>query len=73
MRTVFTQGIEEKYSQEQIANFFEAFFNLSAIKPDERQFVFKFASDDSEVWVIIDDYPEDEGGRTATLLLPQDY
>jgi len=73
MNTVFTRGIQEKYSQEQITKFFEAFFSLLAIKPDEKQFVFKFASDDSEVWVIIDNYPEDEGGRTATLLLPEDY
>jgi hypothetical protein len=73
MRTVFTQGIEEKYSQGQITNLFNAFFSLLAVKPDERHFIFKFASDLSEVWAIIDDYPEDEGGRTATLLLPEDY
>ncbi len=73
MRTVFTEGIEEKYSQEQITKLFEAFFSLLAIKPDEKHFVFKFARDESEVWVIIDDYPESEGGKTATLLLPEDY
>ena len=73
MRTVFTESIGEKYSQQQITRFFEAFLSLLAVQPNETLFVFKFASDNSEVWVIIDDYPEVEGGRTATLLLPEDY
>ena len=73
MQTVFTKGIEEKYSPEQITKFFEAFLSLLAVKPNERHFAFKFGYDEGEVWVIIDDYPENEGGKTATLLLPEDY
>lgn len=73
MRTICTKSIVEEYSPAQIALLFDAFFSLLAVKPDERHFVIKFADDESVVWVIIDDYPESEGGKTATLLLPQDY
>jgi len=77
MREYVTSALQKQYTSEQLRYIFYAFRVLMKVTPDEHHFVFRFANSGGfqgqDVWAIIDDYPEAEGGRTATYLLPGDY
>lgn len=77
MRTVITTNLEKLVTPEQLKHIVMAFRSLYLAMPKERHFSMKFCNQDEgrgfEVWVILDEYPPEEGGLTATLLLPSDY
>jgi hypothetical protein len=54
-----------------------AFRYLQEADSKEKHFAIRFCNFDEgrgqEIWCMIDDYPEEKGGRTATYLFPKDY
>ncbi len=77
MREVITANLEKKLGEDKLRMVVMAFRFLFLADPKERHFSLKFCNDDegrgTEVWVMLDEYPQGEGGLTATFLLPSDY
>ena len=77
MRELVTSNLEEVLGREKLNQIILAFRSLFLADPNEKHFSINFCNFNDgrgqEVWCIIDEYSEEEGGRTATYLLPSDY
>jgi hypothetical protein len=77
MREVMTENLEKVFDEAKLGRIVVAFRHLMEAAPQEKHFSIKFCNFDEgrgkEVWCIIDEYAEEEGGLTATYLLPKDY
>ncbi len=77
MREYATTNLEETLGHEKLKQVILAFRNLFLADPTEKHFSINFCNFNDgrgqEVWCIIDEYSEEEGGLTATYLLPKDY
>ena len=77
MREVVTSNLERELGEDKLRMVILAFRFLFLADPKERHFSLKFCNSDEgrglEVWVMLDEYPPQKGGLTATFLLPGDY
>lgn len=77
MKELVTKNLAEAIGPQKLRRVVTAFRYLYLADPKERHFSIKFCNFDEgrgrEIWIIVDEYPENEGGLTATFLLPSDY
>ena len=77
MREIVTTKLEEELGEEKLKCIVLAFRYLIQADKEEKHFEITFCNFDEgrgkKIWCIVDEYPEEEGGRTATYLLPSDY
>ncbi len=77
MREVVTENLERMLGEDKLKLVVIAFRYLMEADKEEKHFMIRLCNKNDgrgeEVWCIVDEYPEEEGGRTATYLLPHDY
>lgn len=72
-----TENLEKAFDEAKLKLVVIAFRYLMEMDAEEKHFMIRLCNKNDgrgqEVWCIVDEYPEGDGGRTATYLLPHDY